>query len=599
MLETFLMRFDRAWCGKHQVSASLLSKLADDSPTTFRIASFRFFLSLVLVAELFGLFLITFGLSFQRSMIFFIAGIVLRIGGALLGSFLQNKTGVLLSLEFQKYLNSLGRHFLEVKSFLADRGCSEAEVNSLHGLPSNVYQSELNSFQRMRILNTGAPIACGLALLANGDFVTALIIIILGISSFPIGERFFKENIFRKESELRLGLAAQLSDYINKVYSEHIKLTFKVNSLSQLPLLLFALRFLWNGSGTVLSSFFGLMQGLMGLTGTLAFQKARFAAMRTTETTTHLVNALSSPYLIVTPQRWKEHCIAHKKLLEKLPKTSEDGVMLVDFTPSIPFTKGEIFQVSAHIPAGGIRILRAPSGRGKSTFISSLMHLIEHKGDIFFITNQEIVDTHDLSIESFHEQVFFFREENVDASSRLIDLFRSNFQSKEIAFLQEAKKTYPPLLVNLAEKSPDNLLEHEIKRLEKHQQSAFPLEMLEFLKELRERQITYIQSLLNGAGGNMSSERMFPERIFSTLSMGERRRIGILLALETARSRKVKLVVLDEPLAHLDKTNMVHQVDGIREIQNHSTPPSIILISHHFVEEMKESLQQTEEIQFT
>jgi hypothetical protein len=370
------MSFDKAWCGNNQVSASLLSDLSEENTQAKTIAIFRFFLAFSLIVELFGYFLITFGFSFQRPIWFFFSGVVLKMGGVLFGAFFQNKAGTSLSLELQKNLKKLSTHALEIKSFLSERGCSETEINSLATLPSAVYQSELNGYQRARILNIGAPIFCGLALLANGDTITSFIVIILGLLSFPIGERFFRENTFRKESELRLGQAAQLSDYVERVYNEHIWLTTKVNFLSQLPLLLFSFRFIWNGSGQLLSSFFGLTQGLAGLTGTLAFQKARVASMRTTETTTHLIHALSSPYLIVTPQRWRQHSQAHATKDSAFFPGSKEGIMLVDFSPTIPFQEKEIFSISCFIPFGAAYILKAPSGRGKSTFLAAVTHLI-------------------------------------------------------------------------------------------------------------------------------------------------------------------------------------------------------------------------------
>ena len=179
--------------------------------------------------EIWGYFFITLGLSAYRPLWIFFTGIVLKIGGAIIGAFFQNKSGTFLSLELQKYLKRLSTHSLEIQSFLAGRGCSETEINSLQSLPTEVYQSELNGYQRSRILNIGAPLFCGFALLVNGDITTAFIVIILGLASFPIGERFFKENTFRRESELRLGLAAQLLQYVDKIYKEHVWLTVKVN----------------------------------------------------------------------------------------------------------------------------------------------------------------------------------------------------------------------------------------------------------------------------------------------------------------------------------------------------------------------------------
>lgn len=596
--QSLLTYLDKLWCGNCQVPASLLFEVSDDTKTTTILASFRLSLGLCLFAELLGYFFITLGLSASRPIWTFITGVILKISGGLIGAFFQNKSGTFLSLELQKYLKKLSSHSLEIRSFLTDRGCSEQEISSLQSLPSEVYQSELTGYQRARVLNIGAPISCGLALFANADVVTSLIVIFLGLASFPIGENFFKETIFRRDSELRLGLASQLLEFVGKIYREHVWLTAKVNFLSQLPLLLFSIRLIWNGSGQLLSTFFGLTQGLVGLTGTLAFQNARVAAIRTTDMALHLINALSSPYLIVTPQRWNDHCKSEGEDEVSIFTKLEDGVLLKNFAPILPFKEKEIFSLSSIIPSGSICILKALSGKGKSTFLLSLNHLIEHKGDFFFIEDGKILNVHKLSRNEFESKIFFFREENADKGMRLVDLFKKITFIKNEPFLQDAKTHFDKLLVDLAWNCPDNLIQHEINNIEANKKSVFPNKMLDFLKNLRKRQSDQIQSFFNASGGNLVTDRIVPERNFSTLSSGEKRRITILLALESCKAIKsIRLVILDEPLTHLDETNINYQMQVLQELQELPLPPSILIISHLFVIEMKNKLLKVQEIE--
>jgi energy-coupling factor transporter ATP-binding protein EcfA2 len=589
-----LVNFDKVWCGYNQVPASLLFQISGEKQSSLKLASFRFFLSIFLIAELVGYFLITFGLAPSRQLEFFICGVIFKIVGEVCSAFFQNRSGTFLSIELQKYLKSLKTHAVEIRSLLADSGCTESEIHALYTLPRDVYQSELNGYQRARILNVGAPITCGLALLANGDVLTAGAVILLGLLSFPIGERFFKENTFRRESELRIGLAAQLIPYVEKIYREHVWLTTKVNFLSQLPLLLFLFRFLWNGSGYLLSSFFGLTQGLMGLTGSLAFQKARVTSMKTTETTKHLIHALSSPFLIVTPQRWKEHCANQASALPKIKY--KDGILLDHFSPNVPFEEKGTHSISTFIPFGSVCLLRAPSGKGKTTLLAALNHLIEHTGNIFILTNGQNINVHHLTREDFDRKIFLFREDNIESSARLIDLFKNATFAKCSSLLEKGKNQFDPLLVDLAWKAQDNLLEQEIKNIENHKHSTFPEKMLVFLIDLRKKQIAHIKDVLKKSSGNLDSLRIYPERNFSTLSSGEKRRVVSVIALEMCSANPdISLVILDEPLTHLDKTNIDHQLQTILQIQNLCSA-SILLISHHFIDEMKETLPNLQEI---
>src|SRR5262249_36279804 len=145
------------------------------------------------------------------------------------------------------------------------------------------------------------------ALYYQGDILIASVVITLGILSFPLGELFFKETIFRQESQFRLGRSAGFLSYLDHLYRQHLFLTLKVNSVSQLPLLLFAFRFLFAPTQGLLANFFCLTQGLSGLSATLAFQKLRATSARSVETGRHLIQALSDEYFILTQRQWDRH----------------------------------------------------------------------------------------------------------------------------------------------------------------------------------------------------------------------------------------------------------------------------------------------------
>ncbi|MBS0621586.1 MAG: ATP-binding cassette domain-containing protein [Verrucomicrobia bacterium] len=594
-LDSTLFKFDQIWCGNHQIPASLLSEVSENEKFPITLALFRCFLSIAVIGELVGYFFITFGFASHRPVWMFLLGVILKIGCALTGAFFQNKSGAFLSLELQKYLDRLKTHTLEIRSFLTDKGCSELELGSLPSLSHEVYQAELNSYQKARLLNIGAPLFCGIALFINGDHLISILIILLGLLSFPLGEKFFRENTFRKESELRLGLAAQLFQYVEKVYNEHVGLATKVNLLSQLPLLLFAFRFLGGGSGDLLASFFGITQGLIGLTGTLAFQKARVSSIRTTQTATHLIHALVSPEFIMTSRRWAEHCASDKTATATSSCLFTKGVMLKNFSPHVSFLKQDHFSLSCSIPSGSICLLKAPSGKGKSTFLAALTHLIEHTGNMFFIEQARLMNVHQLTREEFERKIFFLREENFDKNARILDLFKIVTLHEVNSLLEEMKINFNSLLVDLAWKAPDNLISQEIRNLETHTLSLFPQKMLNPLKKMREKQLAHLNALFKTGGGSLENDRIHPERNFSSLSSGERRRVLTLLALETCRcDGNISLVILDEPLTHLDYANVDWQMRTIAQLQKLPSAPAILMISHHFVEEVKDRLKADE-----
>lgn len=589
---------DRIWCSNTQLPASLLYELTSDKNSSIQLAYLRLKTSLCVLLELLGLFLMTLGFFSSESLGMLIAGMLLKITGGLGGAYFLNCSGVLLSLELQeclKYLKMSGR---EIHAFLANKGCSESEINSIAILPNEVYQSELNSYQRAKLINIGSPIICSFALFISGEVVTSIIVISLGLLSFPAGEMFFKEHTFRAESEMRLGRSAHLMSYIRKVYRDHITLTLKVNFLSQIPYALFVLRFIWNGSG-LLASFFGLSQGLVGLTGTLGFQRSRMVSLRTTETAKHVIASITSSDLIITPKRFLEHS-QQMGPLNSLPLNQiSKGVVFQNFSVRASGNIKTLPAIDCSIESGGVTILRAPSGQGKSTFLLAAMHLLEHSGDIYFVNDSQLTNIHSLKKRDLEKAIYYFREETIEKSSRIIDIFKPLINKQLIAYLNENKKDFGNELVDLAWLASDNLIEQEIVKIRENQPSVFHKDMQNFLTDMRDRRSEILKEMLIFAGGNLALPNITPERLFDTLSAGEKRRLVATIAFESVKSSKeIKLVILDEPFTHLDKDSINRQLETIRHLQKMSSAPSILIISHHFIDEVHAFLNNVHIINF-
>ncbi len=593
----FFSAFDRVWCGKTQLPASLITQFSDHILLSYQITRLRFYSAFCVVLQVLGTFFMTFGLFSQQPTALLIMGILLKVVGGVLSSYFQNRSGVLWSLEIQDSLKHLKTHAQEITALLTDKGCSEAEIHLIHQLPTEVYHSELNSYQQTSLLHVFNPLACGLALLLNEEIVTAVLVMSLGLLSFPIGEYFFRNHAFRHESELRLGRSASLISYLKRVYDEHLSLTLQVNALSQAPLILFGLRFLWNSSGQLLATFFGLVQGLAGLTGTLAFQRTRALALQSTKTAQHLLAILNSEAFLITPQRWREHQLQPENLLLKEKELGcYEGVAFVNFSVSLSLQSQELKllpAINCIIPSQGACIVQAPSGIGKSTFLAATLHLIAHTGDLYLISGNTWHNVHQLVREEFEASVLFFKEENSGKTTRLIDLFKEVLVIRLAALQMEMREQFGPLLTNLAWQAADNLIEQEIQHINRGQPSVFPPDMLLALIQMRLQQVALVNQFCKQAGGNLVTPQIFPERVFLTLSSGEKRRLICTLALERAKvTNQVKLLILDEPLAHLDIQSIEDQIQTICAIQKLPQAPALLIISHLHVTELAKQLLQ-------
>lgn len=465
----------------------------------------------------------------------------------------------------------------------------------IHNLPNEVYQSELSSYKQASLLNIFNPLVCGLALWLNGEIVVGLVVTILGLLSFPIGEYFFRKHAYRHEAELRLGRSAGITPYLKRVYDEHVALTLQVNALSQLPLLLFGIRILWNSSGQLLAAFFGLVQGLAGLTGTLAFQRSRVSALRSTKTARHLIDILNSESFLITIRRWQEHV-----LREKIPASKEmrckldEGVAFINFSSRSLLPRAEGAPpptITCSIPRKGACILQAPSGRGKSTFLAAVLHLIEHEGDLFFVSAGTWNDAHQTDRNKFDSSLLFFKEENIEKSARIVDLFKEVVAVKLETLKKEMREEFGVILTDLAWEASDNLLEHEILNINEKKQSVFPTKMVDALVKMRNERSSLVSSFCKKAGGNLSTGQIYPERVFASLSSGEKRRLICTLSLEKATvSSEIKLLILDEPLAHLDSHSIDLQIQTMRRMQELPHAPPLLIISHLHVDEFDKEL---------
>lgn len=598
MINQFVIILDRIWCSNFQLSASLFYDLSSDKASADQLAYLRLKTSLCVFMELLGLFLMTLGFFSSKLFDILLTGMSLKIIGSLGSAYFLNCSGVFLSLELQECLKYFKMSGKEIHSFLADKGCSESEINSIGILPNEVYQSELNSYQRARLINLGSSVVCSLALFISGELVIATIVIFLGLISFPLGEMFFKEYTFRTESEMRLGRSAHLSSYIRKIYRNHIALTLKVNFLSQIPYTLFVFRFIWDGSGLI-ASFFGLSQGLIGLTGTLAFQRSRMSSLRTTETAKHLLAAITHSGLIITPKRLFIHSQQSEPIIPSAIKQMTNGVIFQNFSVKTSRNIKTLPPLDCVIKPGGVAVLQAPSGQGKSTFLLAAMHLLEHTGEIYFVKDSQFTNIHSLKKSELEKTIYFFREETIEKSSRLIDLFKPAIAVQLSSYLKEKKKQYSDELIDLAWSASDNLIEQEIFKMMRNLLAVFNKNMLNVLIEMRNTRAKILEQMLHLSGDNLFSFNINSERFFETLSMGEKRRIIATLAYDFARNMKeIQLVILDEPLTHLDTQSINQQLKTIKNIQEISFPPAILIISHHFIEEIKSSLNDVQIIDF-
>jgi len=238
-----------------------------------------------------------------------------------------------------------------------------------------------------------------------------------------------------------------------------------------------------------------------------------------------------------------------------------------------------------------IQVIKADSGKGKSTFLAGVLHLIEHTGDMYFIENGEWKNVHDSTKEWLNSSICLIKEENLDPSSRLVDIFKDCLIKKMHSSYLTIENRHGKTLTELAKHAHDNLLEHEINAILSHQKSVFPVTMLDDLKSIRRLRSLILKEVLENSDGSLNISRITPERVFGTLSSGEKRRIITTYSCEYILThQECKILILDEPLSHLDSSSIEFQIQKIKSIQQIKNPPVILIISHLMLEEIRQKL---------
>ncbi|PJD98124.1 MAG: hypothetical protein CK425_00065 [Parachlamydia sp.] len=203
---------------------------------------------------------------------------------------------------------------------------------------------------------------------------------------------------------------------------------------------------------------------------------------------------------------------------------------------------------------------------------------------IFLIEDGIATNVHELNKEEWQKSVTFFREGDLQATARLIDLFNDVLKNYLQPLFNQMLNNFGAQLTNLAWKGSDNLIEKEIASLQNQKKSPFPYKMASLLIQMRQRRKEVLSTILKK--GFEDDGRIHPERVFCTLSAGEQRRLVNLLTIEQACSnKKTRLVIFDEPLAHLDERNVLCQLKLLAELQLQRELP-ILIISHHHIEEI-------------
>lgn len=581
---------DRGICGEFQIPAFKLEELSSDSRASTKLARRRVAEAVGTFLEVAGRGIATFGISGTEPHILFFGGTLLVVAGGSLRFHTRARSGAQWSQTLQETLIGLGPHKTAAMGTLVDKGISEEELRSIGGLPQSISLAEGAHPVLSRARYVLTPMGSGIGMILAGNDIVGPLLAGTGLAAIPFGERSYKKSS-RRRAKLRLATSARHGRYVKRLLKDGSRQSDRLNISSYIPEggLLFA--YLANLGGNALQNVYGITQGARDFGNAMNIQNQREAARRDTEIATILINTISNKPFIATPQRWREHIAeAGVAVFSEIP--FKNGIVIRDFraqTPAGEYVK--LAPITMEVPANGAAVLRAESGDGKTITLMGIMHLLEHKGSVCLVKDGEVIDVHSLSgPKDINENIVYIAKDDINEHDRVVDLFKTYFQESHMALFNEQMSRHQDKdMMEAAWTTADNLLEQEITKLKSESSGS----MLHDFKKLREKRNMWVKHKLHEQGGNIAD--ITPDRVFGTLSEGEKRRVIVAMADVATQVRKRVAVILDEPLANLDEKNKARQIEMLRRIQERQSV-ALIVISHDNIPALQEGLNNCQVI---
>jgi len=563
-----MIKLDEWWCSQALLPAKWLQPFVNDNDALNAIIISRMTVFACTLTEILGMFFIVIGLLPSSSIWVLFLGGFLKISGLLTARAAQNHSGSLWQRQLAESLSLLRTRGTEVRSVLAHRGLTANEISALQNLPNELYQSEVSSYPRQRMLMIGVPLACSSGLLIANDQLTALLVFAIGCAAHPVTEFFYNRKIRVVDEKLRVGRVCGQIGFLNKALWLYEKTMLRINVIGQLPLVLFIIRYGFGVGIGKLASFYGITQGLQGLSEALAVQRSRVSSSRAAYIGKQLLEALASPSLLIANGRWRAHIQDSPALLE-VP--CRDGIVLVDFAVASAYPR-RLPPISACLPSGKSTLLKAPSGHGKSLLMLAIATIVDHTGQMYFIRDGKATNTHLLPQRDVSRSIFARRDADLDRATRIVDIFKP-------ALRYEMQRLYDDMRIKWGEELTEVVWGCGDARLSRQtaHPSALPRDMFAAVDELRRFRVEIVDCWLADYELPLSALRSF-----GSLSSGERRRVLTLAALKWSLAKAgSKLVILDEPFANLDMGTLDKQISLVSEIE--ASGASLLVISHRIL----------------
>ncbi len=480
-----------------------------------------------------------------------------------------------------------------VTELLKAEGLNGEEISSLNQLGGRIYNAELSSARIKNLQNIITPtLIAGIIYPYANEFLTAIFASAAG-ASYWIGRTAFTSMNIVRAAATRAARSAKSIEWLSDLLEGHLKDVTKLNIISQTPTIATIITLLSASKDAAAGLLFATSFSLSGLVNTLTTKRAAVDAHRATEIVTGLGNVLNRETVLITDNSW-EKFLSNNPPIEYTDLIDfQRGLILDNVASELPNgARTDIQNFSITARSGEVTVIKGGSGKGKSQLWLGPRNITRYSGEVYVVDNGVATNTKSLPRRDISKHIRIFGQGQINPKSELVDIFNPVFK-----FIDDQHYAIPlekqELWYHIRD-IEDNLLSADIIKRQGGSPNYLDLSLLTEITKFREARLSWVNSLLESAGGNLNIAGMHGKRVFGqdSLSDGQRQRIVMLLAELTARyNSEVKGIILDEPLDKLDHgLNVGLQLQAIGRIKNQTNGPEIIVISHQLVGRLCEQL---------
>lgn len=508
------------------------------------------------------------GINTHNHWVTLISGATLSVERGLLTGRLDNQNGARVSKILQRALRPLSSNKHLKNALLTHLTAHNVPVEILDSSSTRGYTMELSAVSETFLSNILKPLLTGAAIVASGNEY-GWIISALGLAALPAGSKIYEYEKNTRQPMSRFASHVGVDELSSDSLMHHLKMVTGLRAIGELPTIAqTALSAMRTQLGDwYLGWMLAAVDAFSGYQGMLSLHRTKATVSNDVLGLEKILEYLESDEsAILSPWNFPAHVENETAYRHIISPRIRNGIVLDHFKPVFgSFPKDGI---SAEFERGKVYGINAPSGLGKSAYSEALRHTINHSGGMYAVTDGKITDYHEYGYRGIQDKVIYISKESLNVNTqtpRIVD-----YLSEVFRFAYESSNS-DPILVELRSLMQDLLpWQRDVLFHAAYDNSQTVINNPEFTSAIRSRipdffriKQQFTDMLLkdlflldNVRGALVDGKSVTSLSYYSQISKGQQQRIMDAIIFGYIRYGNPDVLILDEILEGLDKTNV-------------------------------------------